>query len=249
MNIGNARRRRLFAIVLLLGASLICIQVANGEDAKPANSAVKPVPRTGRPWTTRHERFVERAKQGGVDLLFLGDSITQAWEGAGKGVWQERYEPLKAANFGIGGDRTQHVLWRLQEGKELQGIHPRTVVLMIGTNNMSSNSAEEIADGIIAIVRELHQQLPSGKIVLLGVFPRSPSASDPVRAKIKDVNNRIAKLDDRKSVYYLDIGDKFLSPDGSLSKDIMPDYLHLSPKGYAIWADAIQSKLDDLLKN
>jgi lysophospholipase L1-like esterase len=195
-----------------------------------------------------HGRFLERAKQGSVDVLFVGDSITQGWAGSGKEVWKERFEPLKSANFGIGGDQTQHVLWRLQDGKELEGISPKIVVLMIGTNNTGRNSAEQIAEGVTAIVHELTKQLPQGKVLLLGVFPRGPKPSDPVRGKIKDINERIAKLDDGKQIRYLDIGDKFLKPDGTLTKEIMPDYLHLSKQGYQIWADSIQPSLTEMMK-
>ncbi len=136
-------------------------------------------------------------------------------------------------------------MWRITEGKELEGIKPKVVVLMIGTNNMSSNSDEEIADGISAIVHEIHHQKPHATVLLLGVFPRSEKATDPVRDKIKDVNKRIAKL---KHVRYLDIGEKFLDKDGTLTKEIMPDYLHLSKKGYQIWADAIMASLEEMLK-
>jgi lysophospholipase L1-like esterase len=231
----------------LLTILSVSLGLLHAQDKKPEHSAVKPADRKDKGWVTRHERFVERAKKGHVDVLFLGDSITQGWEGNGKEVWKKNYEPLKAANFGIGGDRTQHVLWRITEGKELEGISPKVAVLMIGTNNMGSNSAAEISDGIQAIVAELRQQKPHVNILLLAVFPRSPKASDKVRDKIKDVNQRIAKLN-CKQVKYLDIGEKFLEPDGSLSKDIMYDYLHLTPKGYQIWADATRPALEDLLK-
>src|SRR5262249_12611506 len=179
-------------------------------------------------------------------VLFLGDSITQGWGGA-KEVWEKSFGPLKPANFGIGGDQTQHVLWRITEGKELEGIQPKSIVLMIGTNNMGGNLPEQIADGVTAIVKELNKQRPKAKVLLLGIFPRSAKPTDAVRDKIKLVNERIAKLDDGKQVYYLDIGAKFLDKDGNLTKEIMPDYLHLSKQGYQIWADAILPKLQELL--
>src|SRR5262249_41673401 len=160
----------------------------------------------------------------------------------------ERLEPLKAANFGIGGDRTEHVLWRITKGKELEGIQPKAVVIMIGTNNMSSNSAEEIADGIAPIVHELRHQRAHANIPLRGVFPRSAKPTAKVRDKIKDVNHRIAKLDDGQHVKSLDIGEKFLTSEGELTKEVMPDYLHLSAKGYKIWADATQPALEEMLK-
>src|SRR5262249_45983766 len=148
----------------------------------------------------------------------------------------------------IGGDQTQHVLWRITEGKELEGITPKAAVLMIGTNNMRGNSAEEIADGVTAIVKELRKQKPEMQILLLGIFPRSPEPNGMYRDKIKDVNGCITKLDDGKNVHYLDIGPKFLESDGSLSKEIMPDSLHLSPKGYDIWTEAIKGPVEKMLK-
>jgi lysophospholipase L1-like esterase len=221
------------------------------------NPATKPAERLNqRFWKDRHERFVKRAQQGDVDVLFLGDSITQGWEGNGRDAWKENFEPVKAANFGIGGDQTQHVLWRLTEGKELEGIHPKVAVLMIGTNNVAGNSAEQIAEGIEAIVKELRRQRPEMKVLLLGVFPRSgtripreatEAKADQLQPKIKQINERIAKLDDGKNVVYLDIGDKFLASDGSLPKDIMPDYLHLSKKGYEIWAKSVAPTLAKML--
>ena len=188
------------------------------------------------------------AKKGNVDVLFLGDSITDGWRGSGKQVWEKNYAPLKAANFGIGGDRTQHVLWRLQHG-ELEGINPKVAVLMIGTNNLGGNTDEQIAEGVKAIVEEIHKQKPETKVLLLGIFPRAASAKDSTRKKIKDINEMISKLDDGgKHVKYLDIGDKFLDAEGNLSKDIMPDYLHPNAKGYEIWAEAIDPTLKQMLK-
>lgn len=230
-----------------LFAALVLTLPVFAANQNPGNPAVNPVPRKDKGWTTRHQYFLAQAKKGDVDLLFLGDSITQGWEGAGKEVWAKTFAAHHhPANFGIGGDRTEHVLWRITEGKELEGINPRAAVLMIGTNNTGSNSAEQIAEGITAIVKELRRQKPDMQILLLGVFPRSAKPTDPARAKIKEINERIAKLDDGKHVHYLDIGPKFLEPDGTLSKDIMPDFLHLSPKGYQIWADAISPSLEKM---
>lgn len=190
-----------------------------------------------------HESFLDRAKKGDVNLLFLGDSITQGWNN--NDVWKRFYGPRRAANFGIGGDRTEHVLWRLRHG-ELDGISPRVVVLMIGTNNAGANTADEIAQGVTAIVKELRKRLPEAKVLLLGVFPRGPKP-DATRALLEDVNRRIAKLDDGSHVTYLDIGKAFLNPDATLSREIMPDYLHLSARGYRIWADAMEPTLWRLL--
>jgi len=194
----------------------------------------------------RHQGFLEIAKKGGVDFLLLGDSITDGWRGkGGKAVYAEHFEPLKAANFGIGGDRTQHVLWRLQNG-ELDGITPKLCMLMIGTNN-GKDSAEDVAAGITAIIKEIQKKSPTTKVLLLGIFPRGEKPN-PGREKNDKVNTIVAKLDDGgKTVKYLDIGAKFMAEDKSISKDIMPDFLHLSEAGYKIWADAVLPTVKELL--
>lgn len=194
-----------------------------------------------------HQRFVATAKEGKAELVFLGDSITAGWNGQ-KTVWDKAFGAYKPANFGIGGDRTQHVLWRITNG-ELDGIHPKAAVLMIGTNNTGSDTPEGIAKGITSIVNTIREKQPQAKILLLAVFPRGEKASpNPGRDKIKQVNAIIAKLDDGKNIHFLDIGQKFLQPDGSITKDIMPDFLHLTAAGYQIWADAIGPKLSELMK-
>jgi lysophospholipase L1-like esterase len=239
--------------MIALGLFLMPAGRAQAQERKRENSAVKPVPRDQR-WLKRHEQFVSMAKKGDIEVLFLGDSITDAWGGeghsaksSGREIFEKEFQPLKAANFGIGGDRTQHVLWRLQHG-ELDGIHPKVLMLMIGTNNMGSNSAAEIAEGITAIVQEIHKRSPTTKVLLLGVFPRGQKPT-PVRDKIKRVNDIISRLDDGgKTVKYLDIGDKFLQPDGTISREIMPDFLHPTAKGYQIWADAVKEPINELLR-
>lgn len=194
-----------------------------------------------------HERFVKIAQEGTAQLVFLGDSITAGW-GSKKEIWDKAFGAYKPANFGIGGDRTQHVLWRITHG-ELDGIKPKAVVLMIGTNNSGSDPAEGIAKGVTAIVETIRAKQPQAKILLLAVFPRGEKASpNPGREKLAKVNEIIAKLHDGQNIHFLDIGTKFLQPDGSLTKEIMPDFLHLSAQGYQIWADAISPKLAELMK-
>jgi lysophospholipase L1-like esterase len=212
--------------------------VTAGAIQAQENDAVKPVPRDGG-WMKRHESFNERVKKGNVDLIFIGDSITQGWEGNGKDVWAKFYAPRNAVNLGIGGDRTQHVLWRLDNGN-IEGIHPKLAVIMIGTNNSGTNTPEQIAEGTTAIVHKLRAALPETKILLLAVFPRGADKTDAKRQVNEKTNEIVAKLADGKMVEYLDIGPKFLAEDGTLSRDIMPDLLHLSPQGYQIWADAIE---------
>jgi lysophospholipase L1-like esterase len=216
------------------------------------NPAAKPLNRD----VARHKQFLEIVKKGEADVIFLGDSITQGWEGNGKKAWANNFEPLKSVNLGIGGDQTGHVLWRITEGKELEPIKPKVAVIMIGTNNTGGHSAEQIAGGIKAIVDELRKQKPEMKILLLGVFPRGGgikkddevAPADKLNPKIKQINERIAKFDDGKMVFYTDIGDKFLDKDGGLSRKIMPDLLHLSPAGYDIWAEALKDDVKKLLK-
>ncbi len=207
-----------------------------GADGKPQEGFI-----------ASHERFLKIAKEGTAELVFLGDSITAGW-GRQTAIWDKAFGPYKPANFGIGGDRTQHVLWRITNG-ELDGIKPKAVVIMIGTNNSAQDPADDIAKGISKIVETVRAKQPQAKILLLAVFPRGAVASpNPGRDKLNQVNQMISKLDDGKHIHYLDIGSKFLQPDGGISKEIMPDALHLSPAGYQIWADAISPKLAELMK-
>lgn len=244
--------------LLLFASSGIHAQTAPAPAAKPAVQVPPQAPDVPAPKLAKdggpnaqfhaaHERFVATARAGKAGLVFLGDSITAGW-GAQPKIWEASFGAYQPVNFGIGGDRTQHVLWRITNG-ELDGIQPKAVVLMIGTNNTGSHSAEDIAKGVTAIVQTIRAKQPQAKILLLAVFPRGEKSSpNAARDKIKQVNAIIAKLDDGNHVFFLDIGDKFLQPDGSLTKDIMPDFLHLSAAGYQIWADAIGPKLAELMK-
>ncbi len=191
--------------------------------------------------TANNEAAQARAKE--IQIVFDGDSITDAWPRAGGGIWKERYAPLGAVCFGISGDRTQNVLWRLNNG-QMDNLNPKLVLLMIGTNNFRSDSPEGIAAGVAAIVAEYRKRCPEAVIFVQGIFPRGQKADDPLRAKAKETNALIAKLADGKHVIYEDFGDKFLNEDGSMSKDVMPDFLHPAGKGYAIWAEAIQPVID-----
>ncbi len=245
----NAHVRSLVCAAVLaacpLPALLAQTAVAPPPPASKERETVAPVPRDAK-WMQRHELINSRAVPGQVDLLFIGDSITQGWEGAGKQAWEKFYGGRKAMNAGIGGDRTQHVLWRLDNGN-VKGIAPKVAVLMIGTNNAKANEPVDTAAGIEAIVRSLRQKLPGTKVLVLGVFPRGATPDDQLRKKNAAVNEIVAKLDDGKDVFFLDIGPKFLTADGTLAKEIMPDLLHLSPRGYEIWAESIEPKLKELL--
>jgi lysophospholipase L1-like esterase len=213
------------------------------------NSAI--IPSLAPQFLAKHQANLEVAKQGNIDLLFMGDSITDFWrnpEGAfaGKPVFDKHFGQWKVANFGIAGDTTQGVLYRLQNG-EGKGFSPRAIMLMIGTNNTARNSAAEIAEGIGAVVLELQRAFPQAKILLLAVFPRGRPA-DPVRAVIADINRTIMKLDDGKRVQYLDIGPGFLDATGAIPADVMSDGLHPTTKGYEIWANAVDEPLAKLMK-
>jgi lysophospholipase L1-like esterase len=214
----------------------------------PPNTAI--VPALAPPFAAKHQANLEVAKQGDAELLLMGDSITDFWrnpEGpfAGKPVLDKHFGQWKIANFGIAGDTTQGVLYRLQNG-EGRGFSPKAVMLMIGTNNTARNTAAEIAEGIGAVVLELQRDFPQAKILLLGVFPRG-RPGDPVRATIADINRTIAKLHDGNKVHYLDIGAQFLDASGTIAPDVMSDLLHPGPKGYEIWAQAVKEPLSRLM--
>jgi lysophospholipase L1-like esterase len=222
-------------------------------DAAVQNPATNPMPRDP-DWVKRHEGFVAEAKKGGIDILFMGDSITDFWRNRGENIWNQCYAPQHAANFGISGDQTQHVLWRMDNG-ELDGIKPKVVVLMIGTNNTGKekngtlrNTIPQIIEGVTAVVNDIRVKLPDSKILLLGIFPRGYNADDFQRGEVAVINTVIAKLDDGKMVKFLDIGPKFLAADGTLPKSIMPDSLHPNAQGYQIWADAMNPTLDEMMK-
>jgi lysophospholipase L1-like esterase len=252
MKLSDLLRFRLAVVLLALGLLVGCSTPA---DTAP-NTATLPVLRArNEPWLKRHEGFVTiAATQKECDLLFLGDSITDHWRSKGLELWNREYAPHGAVNFGISGDRTQHLLWRLQNG-EIGGLQPKVIVMMIGTNNIGfesdqkrvRNTAPQIAQGIKANVDYLRRQLPRAKILLLGVFPRGDPDS-PARADVLEINRRIAKFRDGRHVFFLDIGPAFLATDGTIPPDIMPEKLHPTPKGYGLWADAMRPTLVRLLK-
>ncbi|HEX4613407.1 MAG TPA: GDSL-type esterase/lipase family protein [Urbifossiella sp.] len=235
--------------VLVLALLVVAQPAANPAAWEPAPRAKEYPWMSVADWKTLHEGHLARTKKGSVDVVFLGDSITQGWGGAGAKVWKTRFEPLNAANYGIGGDTTREVLYRVNGGV-LDGIKPKAVVLMIGTNNfgLAGDSAADTAKGVETVVTAVRRKAPDAKVLLLGIFPRDKAAGTAFRKKIAEVNERIAKLADGKAVAYRDIGPAFLAPDSTLPADVMPDALHLSEKGYGLWADAIEEPLRALLK-
>ena len=238
----TTRLAHIIGLALLGTSSFVSAQ----ESAR--HSAVNPAPRVDDWWKERAEKLNRSvAEAPDTQLVFIGDSITQGWEGDGAKVWEERYSALKAVNLGIGGDRTQHVLWRLDNGN-LEGIHPNAAVVMIGTNNSNGidNTAGQIIDGVTAIVQRLRSTNPGTKVLLLGIFPRGENFNEQ-RGKLLQINQVLAKLDDGEHVHFLDIGHCFVTAQGLIPQDVMPDFLHLTEKGYRIWADAIDPKLKELI--
>jgi lysophospholipase L1-like esterase len=204
------------------------------------NTAI--IPNLQQGFVAKHQANVEVAKQGTAELLFMGDSITDFWRDetgrfGGKPVQDKYFGQWKVANFGIAGDTTQGVLFRLNDG-EGAGFNPRAIMLMIGTNNTGSHSAGEIAEGVGAVVQSLQTKFPQARILLLAIFPRG-NPGDAVRDKIADINKIIAKLHDGNRVQYLDIGAGFLDASGNIPADVMADKLHPAAKGYEIWAKAV----------
>jgi lysophospholipase L1-like esterase len=196
----------------------------------------------------RHDQFMYRIKQGDIGLLFVGDSITDLWPRAGEYTWMQ-LAPYHPANFGVSGEHTEHVLWRITNG-ELDGIHPKVVVLMIGTNNIGHTPADQpewAAAGVTKIVQTIREKLPDSKILLLGVFPRDTPGSVH-REAVEKINEIISKLDDGNMIRYLDIGKVFLDGDGNIPDDVMRDKLHPTPKGYELWYNAMKPLLDEMMK-
>ena len=201
-------------------------------------------------WTRRHEDKLKEVKAIGKKsrIVFIGDSITQGWEKEGAAVWDRYYKPMDGLALGFGGDRTENVLWRLLHG-EVDGIAPKVAVLMFGTNNAGhrQEDPQTTAAGIRRNIDELRRRLPDTKILLLAIFPRGEKPDDPLRRINQKVNAIIAGFADNKTIFFADINQQFLTPDGTLSKDIMPDLLHPNQKGYEIWAKALAPELNKLM--
>ena len=215
----------------------------------PGNSAIEASPRTEGGWQDRQKLLSQRTAEAGekAQVIFIGDSITQGWEGDGKEVWAKYYAHRNAVNLGIGGDRTQHVLWRLDNGN-IDGLKPKAAVLMIGTNNSNGedNTPGQIAQGVTIILKKLREKLPGTKILLLAIFPRNENFSAQ-RGKLTMINQVLQKSADDRDIFWIDFGHKFLRADGTIPRELMPDYLHLSKKGYEIWAESIEDNLSTII--
>ncbi len=209
------------------------------------NSATLPTPRDKDWWLKRHQSMDAQLKTKNVDILWIGDSIVQKFETSGRRVWNKYYAPRNAVNLGIGGDRTEHVLWRLDH-YNLESISPKLAIVMIGQNNGPHNTAEEIAEGVGAIVNKLRQKLPDMKILLLGIFFRGEKPNDE-QVKLTQTNDILSKMDDGQDIFYLNVNKIFLQQDGTIIKSFMPDFEHPNRRGCKLWAETIEPKVAELL--
>ena len=202
----------------------------------------------------RHNEKMAVVTNGGAKVVFIGDSITHFWEGAGAGVWKKYFAegPRKALNLGTSADRTEHVLWRMTEGRELDGYEAKVILLMIGTNNSGHFPFEQETPidticGIREILRIIAEKQPTARVILTSIFPRGADASDACRKRNDVVNKEIAKFADGKRVVWCDFSDKFLDAEGRLSREIFPDLLHPNALGYEMWASAVVPLVDKAL--
>ena len=246
MSISFRLARTLALLVVLTdpvaGEYLAALQGFGGRG--PLGPITEPVPPRD---LDRHQSLVETARAGNIDVLFVGDSITDFWTREGRAVWNEYFAPLNAANFGVAGDTVQGALWRMRNG-ELGGFQARLIILLLGTNNINRNRDADIVAGNRLLVEEFRREQPQARVLVLGLFPRGADSSNPYRRSIANINQGLAELADDEWVFYRDIGFQFLSPDGTLSEDVMPDALHPSAEGYRIWAEAMMPTVRELLQ-
>lgn len=244
----NAVRVR-FVIALMLTSVLHAQQGQTPKTEK--NPAVTPQPRIVDWWFARHAEKIGKMSKGDIDLLMVGDSITHNFESIGTPVWKKHFAPRKAINLGFGGDRTNHVLWRLDHLPKLKKA-PKAAVVLIGTNNIcwGSDTPKQAAGGVQAVAKKLHDRYPKMKVLVLGVFPRRNQPSHPHRKEIVELNSYLpALLAGMANVSFLDIGAQFLDEKGILTKEMMPDTTHPSEKGHWVWAKAIEPELVKMLKD
>lgn len=230
-----------------MAALLLLLQLLIEGFTVTANPLV-PTPRSEDYWVERHERFKAQAKRLKADVLFIGDSITHSWEGEGAQVWRSQIGPLRAANLGIGGDRVEVVRWRMQNG-ELPRHPPRVIVLLIGTNNLADDSVEDVLEGYRLLVQELLAKYPRVKILQLAIFPRVDDWFEPFQFKIPAVNEELAGRANGKGTFYLDLTSSLRAGTPGVPREIMFDGLHLTPRGYQLWADGMMPLLRKLLSN
>ncbi|WP_269522151.1 GDSL-type esterase/lipase family protein [Coraliomargarita parva] len=235
------KNHTIYLLLALLGASVSC-------SANTENPAVTPAIRN--PWLDQHKRIDARLQRGPSDILFIGDSITFNWSSnsRGKPVWDKHYAKMDIVNMGISGDKTENILWRLQNGS-LKEVDPKVAVVLAGINNIHRDSPEEIAAGVEAVVNEVLEDCPSCQVLLMGLFPRGYQPTAMERPKVKAVNAIISKMAENPRIEFLDIGEQFLDEDGVFTKEMSPDALHPLAPGYEIWANAMDPIIREMLSN
>ena len=242
------QRSPFFPLGVSLGLALM--PSVFGQSAGPAD---RPAPRADRNSQVAHEQLVEKARQGGIDVYFIGDSITRRWGATDYpeflAHWKKNFHGWNAANFGWGADLTQHMLWRLENG-ELDGVNPKVIVILAGTNNVGRDPGDDakVADitrGIRALIDTCRTKAPRATIVLTAIFPRNDNPA--VVPTIKRINENIARFADGKTIRFLNVNDKLADANGTLVEGVTVDRLHLSVKGYQIWADSLRPILTELL--
>ena len=230
-----------------LGAALMCAALAAALSAEDPPLSTVPQPRADEGGAARQAALLERVRTAAPSpVVFIGDSITEGWEHDGSALWAARFAPRGALNLGSSGDRTEHVLWRLREAP-LGRLDPKAVVIMIGTNNVGHgrDDAARTLAGVRAVVDLVRSQVPKATVILFGIFPRG-AQMNPMRGELLQVNQALARTyaSDAERVRVVDIGARFIESDGSIPKSLMPDALHLSAAGYAVWADALAPELE-----
>ena len=241
---------------LLLGVNAVKRVFASPQTTLPAD---QPVPRPDTNSRTAHAQLLEKARKGGIDIYFEGDSITRRWGTSDPQYkdllanWNHNFFGWNAANFGWGGDTIQNILWRLRNG-ELDGVNPRIIVLLAGTNNLADTPPSgagqakvvEVTRGIRAVLDVMRQKAPGAIIILMGITPRNDRGTAIV-ATIDAINDRISRFADGQQIRYLNINRKLAGKDGKLFDGVTVDRLHLSVQGYQAWADALKPVFTELL--
>lgn len=238
-------------------AGLLMLVAAMGGAQFVPKPADQPAPRTDTNSITAHEQLLEKAKHGRVDIYFEGDSITRRWGATDYpdllANWKQNFFGWNAADFGWGADRIQNILWRLENG-ELDGVNPKVIVLLAGTNNVGNRppagsdaaEVEDITQGIQAVLRVLQQKAPRATIILTAIFPRNDNMA--VLPVIDHINARLALLADGKRIRFLNVNGRLADPQGRLFDGMMnPDKLHPALRGYQVWADALKPIFTELL--
>ena len=235
---------RMPTAVLLLGLAACAAPAPIPRAPLPKHAATIPAEHTNA--AARNAELAARARGSKAPLVLLGDSITQGWEDAGRKPWDETLAPLGALDLGVGGDRTEHLLFRLQSGA-YDAVPVRVAVILIGTNNLGTGQTPEMtADGVAAVLEDVLARWPTCDVLLMAIFPRDAKPDGALRRQVERTNPLLQDLAHRDRVTWLDIGELFLEPDGTLTAETMPDALHRSESAYRTWAGQLKSRLADL---